>query len=282
MFHRLTKRIAAATSRRRLLAATTALVAAAVLSGCNVTFGATKGITTQAHEEFRLWYGMAIAGILVALIVWGLIFWAIFRYRRKDERIPKQTQEHVPLEITYTIIPIIMVIIIFAFTVITENFVDANPAPTGAVVNITAYQWGWAFQYAHTDGVTVSTAERAGPTLLPKSYFASIYPTLTLPVDETTRIFLRSQDVVHGFYVHSFNFSRYAQPGVTNEFSFTPTQTGWFPGQCTQYCGLYHSEMLFNVHVVTDSQYKTWLANAEKNPHALTGASSQPTRPGPQ
>ncbi len=282
MISRLKDRVAPAVTRRRLLAGVGALALAGVLSGCNVTFGATKGVTTQAHEEFRLWYGMAIAGIAVAVFVWLLIFWSIFRYRRRDDHIPKQTQEHVPLEITYTVIPILMVIVIFVFTVIVENFVDSNPTPSGAVVNVTAYQWGWIFQYAHANGVTVRTAEKAGPTLLPRSYFAKRYPTLTLPVGETSRIYLRSADVVHGFYVHSFNFDRYAQPGVTNVFSFTPTTTGWFPAQCTQYCGLYHSEMLFNVHIVTDAQYTTWLKNAELHPQSLTGATSQPTRPGPQ
>jgi cytochrome c oxidase subunit 2 len=256
----------------------------AVLSGCNVTFGATKGVTTQAHEEFRLWYGMAIAGIAVAVFVWALIGWSVVRYRRRDDHIPRQTQEHIPLEITYTVIPIIMVIIIFVFTVIVENYVDNEPPHPAAIVNVTAYQWGWIFEYSNTGGVTIQTAAKAGPELLPKSYFAKVYPTLTLPVNETTRIFLRSNDVVHGFYVHEFNFSRYAQPGVTNMFSFTPTTTGWFPGQCTQYCGLYHSEMLFNVHVVSDSAYRTWLTTEERNVknERLPGIHTQPEKVRPQ
>jgi len=250
----------------RLLPAALLVTLIAALSGCNVTFGATKGVTQQSHEEFRLWYGMGIAGIVVAVFVWGLIAWAVVRYRRRDpNHIPKQVQEHIPLEITYTIVPIIMVVVIFVFTVLVENYVDNNPARPAATVDVTAYQWGWIFQYANTGGVTVQTAAKAGPELLPRSYFDKVYPTLTLPVNETTRIFLRSNDVVHGFYVHEFNFSRYAQPGVTNEFSFTPTKTGWFPAQCTQYCGLYHSEMLFNVHIVSDSAFHTWLSDEERS-----------------
>jgi cytochrome c oxidase subunit 2 len=96
-----------------------------------------------------------------------------------------------------------------------------------------------------------------------------LYPTLELPVNETTRIFLRSNDVIHGFYVHAFNFSRYAQPGITNEFEIRPTQTGRFAAQCTQYCGLYHSEMLFNVKIVPQAQFQSWLTQQErqvKNP----------------
>lgn len=280
-----------ATWSRRLAPAAVVLGLAAVLSGCNLsgmtpTFGATPGVTSQAHDTYKLWYGMAIAGVAVAVFVWLLIGWSVVRYRRRrgDETIPKQFQAHIPLEVTYTVIPIIMVLVIFGFTVVTENAVDANPSRPAAVVDVTAYQWGWIFQYAHTGGVTIQTAEHAAPSLLPKDYFNPIYPTLTLPVGETTRIYLRSDDVVHGFYVHDFNFSRFAQPGVTNTISFTPTKTGWFTAQCTEYCGLYHSEMLFNVHIVSVSYYKAWITAEERNVkrNGLPGLRTQPTKATPQ
>ncbi len=255
---------------RRVAIATTCVAAAVVLAGCNEepTWGATKGVTKQAHDEFKLWYGMALAGIAVAAIVWALIFWAILRYRRRDDRIPKQFQDHRVLELIYTIVPVIMVVIIFIFTVAVENFMDANPAKPAARIDVTAYQWGWRFAYDRTGGVVVQSANNGHPTTLPRSYFAKQYPTLTLPEGQTSRIYLRSNDVVHGFYVHAFNFSRYALPGWLNIFSFTPTRTGWFPGQCTQYCGLYHSEMLFNVHIVTPAEFRTWLAHKESQLHS--------------
>ncbi len=236
-----------------------------MLAGCNEdpTFGATKGVTVQSHREYSLWYGMTVAGIVVAVFVWALIFWAVFRYRKRDDRLPKQFQEHIVLEITYTLIPLALVLVIFGFTFVVENEVDNITLKPALTVNVTGYQWGWIFQYAHT-GVTVQTAAHAAPSTLPKNYFSSIYPTLELPLGETTKIFLRSDDVVHGFYVHAFNFDRYAQPGVLNQFEIKPTQTGWFKAQCTQYCGLYHSEMLFNVKIVPPAQFDTWLKQQEK------------------
>jgi cytochrome c oxidase subunit 2 len=244
---------------------------ALVLTGCNEepTFGATKGVTAQSHEEYSLWYGMAIAGIVVAVFVWLLIFWAVFRYRKKDDRLPRQFQEHIPLELAYTIIPLAMVLVIFGFTFVVENSIDRVTTKPSVIVNVTGYQWGWIFNYANTGGVTVQSAQNAAPSSLPKSYFSSRYPTLELPVGETTRFFLRSDDVIHGFYVHAFNFSRYAQPGITNEFEMKPTQTGRFQAQCTQYCGLYHSEMLFNVKIVPPAEFTAWLKQQEqqlKNP----------------
>ncbi|MDE3108201.1 MAG: cytochrome c oxidase subunit II, partial [Acidobacteriota bacterium] len=74
-------------------------------------------------------------------------------------------------------------------------------------------------------------------------------------------ISLTSTDVIHGFYVRAFNFSRYALPGVDNQFTFHAVKTGTFFGQCTQLCGLYHSLMFFNVKVVSKSAYQTWIAN---------------------
>ena len=76
---------------------------------------------------------------------------------------------------------------------------------------------------------------------------------MVLPVDQTVRIFLRSADVIHGFYVPQFNFSRYAQPGITNQFDLNILHAGTYRGQCTQFCGLYHSLMLFQVKAVTSS-----------------------------
>jgi cytochrome c oxidase subunit 2 len=72
---------------------------------------------------------------------------------------------------------------------------------------------------------------------------------------------LTSTDVIHGFYVRAFNFSRYALPGVLNQFTLHAVTTGTFDGQCTQLCGLYHSLMFFRVKVVSPSQYQTFISS---------------------
>jgi cytochrome c oxidase subunit 2 len=263
-----------------------------VLTGCNVRFGQSPGVTTQGHLEFRLWFWMMIAGLAVAVFVWGLIFWAIFRYRKKDDTLPKQFQEHYKLEITYTIIPLIMVLVIFGFTFVAENSIDNVLKPAQVIVNVTGYQWGWEFQYSKPgpnpqvncqtspqDCVTVETAPGAAPSALAQPYTSSIYPQLVLPADETVRVFLRSDDVIHGFYIRAFNFSRYAQPPLTNSFEFHPTTLGVYPGQCTQYCGLYHSEMLFSVRVDTPAQFQTWFSQQEQKLTTQATVQSAVTHP---
>jgi cytochrome c oxidase subunit 2 len=239
-----------------------AIALAALLGGCNwPTFGEAHGADLQGQDISKLYSLMFITGLFVAALVWGLIFWCVVRYRRRkgNDGIPKQFQEHIPLEITYTVLPLIIVIVLFAFTVITENKVDAVDHPAAVTVNVTGYQWGWIFGYEHANGLTLRTQGAVQSLPAAKGYTASVYPQLVIPEGRTTKIILRSNDVVHEFYVHAFDFGRYAQPGVTNVFEFTPTETGVYPAQCSEYCGLYHAEMLFSVRVITYSQYESWL-----------------------
>ncbi len=238
---------------------------ALALGGCKFswpTFGESHGASVQGHDVAKLYSGMFITGLFVAALVWALIFWCVIRYRRRrdNDGIPRQFQEHIPLEITYTILPLVIVIVIFVFTVLTENNVDAINHPPTATVNVLAYQWGWDFQYSNANGLTLRTQGAPHSALPPPTgYTSNVYPQLVLPEGRTTKIILKSADVVHDFYVHAFNFDRFAQPGVTNVFEITPTQNGVYPAQCSEYCGLYHSEMLFSVRVIPYKQYESWL-----------------------
>lgn len=253
---------------RRLRVPLLLLTGALLLGGCDEpTFGAFRGATVQGHDEFKLWFWTVVAGLVVAIIVWVLIFWSIFRYRRRkgNDGIPRQFHNNFRLEVFYTTVPIIIVAVLFYFTVVTENEMDAISNHPNEVVHVLAYRWGWRFTYDNgseqSQGVTVETS--AQPVLLAQAATSKQYPQMVLPRGETVRIVLTTNDVIHGFYVPEFNFSRYAQSGIVNTFDFTPTVAGVFRGQCTQYCGLYHSEMLFSVRVVSPAQFATWLSGEQ-------------------
>jgi cytochrome c oxidase subunit 2 len=236
---------------RRTKLALFALVAPVLLAGCQVpSFGAFKGDTKTANSTFKLWQGFTIAAIVVGGITMAVMIWAVFAYRAKDDSIPKQRQYHIPLELTYTVIPILIVIGLFVATVAVENQVVADPTPA-ATINVTSFQWGWKFTYPGHNAVVVGQTTQS--------------PIMVMPVDEDVRINLRSTDVIHGFYVPEFNFSRYAQPGMLNTFTFHANKVGLFSAQCSQLCGLYHSLMYFKVDVVSQDQYQTWLAAHDAN-----------------
>jgi cytochrome c oxidase subunit II len=232
-------------------------LAALALSGCAVPrFGASPGATTTSRSVFHLWQGFSVGAVIIGALVIVLIAWSVTFHRRRSDAIPRQTQYHIPLELTYTIVPILIVFGLFAATMVVENKEVANPA-TNVVVNVNAFQWGWKFSYPGHNVVVVGQTTQD--------------PTMVIPVDQDVHINLTSSDVIHGFYVHDFNFSRYAQPGVLNQFTFRAAQTGLFHGQCTQLCGLYHSLMVFRVKVVTDAEYQAWLA-AQSNVAAAAAA----------
>lgn len=230
--------------------------------GCQLpSFLAYKGATTQAQDALKLWQGYFITGLVVVGVVFLLILWAVFRYRRRSDEMPRQTQYHTLIEIVYTVVPILIVAVLFAFTFVTENNVDSVAADPAVVVNVTAFQWGWKFQYPHDGGVVVEGVETEAPQMV-------------VPTGQTVRIFLRSADVVHGWYVPAFNFSRYALPGVTNQFDINVTHSGVFRGQCTQFCGLYHSLMFFSVRAVPPPQFASWVHQQEQASQASNSISN--------
>ena len=248
------------TRRRRVAARFWALpLAALTLAGCTVpTFGAAPGATKQSQDVYHLWQGFSVAAAIIGAFVTLLIVWAVLRYRRKGDAIPRQTQYQIPLELLYTVIPILIVVGLFVATLVVENPEVSNPSPA-ATINVNAFQWGWKFTYP---GENVSVVGQTTQT-----------PTMVMPVNENVRIHLTSTDVIHGFYVKDFNFSRFAQPGVNNVFTLYATKTGTYFGQCTQLCGLYHSLMFFKVKVVTGAEYRTWL-NANANATAASADQS--------
>jgi cytochrome c oxidase subunit II len=248
--------------------------AALMLAGCNAypTYGANRGATKQGQDIFKLYSGMMTTGIIVGGAVGLLILYTILRYRKRSDEMPRQFHENVVVEVLYTAIPIIIVFVLFAFTVVTENSVgalqpkDATFTSTGKPivrVKITAFQWGWQFSYPNLN-VSVAGETTHGP--------GNHGPQMVLPVGETVQVLLRSNDVIHGFYVHDFNFSRYALPGVDNYFDLDVLRAGTYNGQCTQICGLYHSEMLFTVKAVSPSNFTQWIHTEVATGHTYTSA----------
>ena len=261
---------------RRLTVAGALVGGALALGGCSFypSYWASKGATTQGQETFKLYSGMMTTGIIVGGLVFLLILYTIVRYRRRADDLPRQFHENVPIEFLYTILPIVIVAVLFFFTVLTENNVDATQPVDATVstaghpivdIKVTAFQWGWRFDYPRLN-VGVAGELTNGPD--------NHGPQMVVPVGETVQITLVSDDVIHGFYVHDFNFSRYALPGVVNVFDLNVLHQGTYFGQCTQFCGLYHAEMLFSVRAVSPAAFAAWTAQEVRTGHTLQGSGS--------
>ena len=202
-------------------------------------------------------------------MVWGLIFYVVIRYRRRsDDEIPVQTRYNLPLEIFYTIAPVVMVIVFFAHTVRTQNIVLEDDTPPDNIIEVTGQQWSWTFNYGLGEPDNSADDDRYDDDFAYDSYVhdggtGSYIPELWLPVDETTRFNLHSPDVIHDFGVPVFLMRMDVVPGRVNHYVITPTRTGVWTGRCYELCGVYHSRMLFEVHVVSREDYEQHLQDLE-------------------
>lgn len=222
--------------------------------------------SVQGEEILDLWQGAWIAALITGVVVWGLIFYAVVRFRRRsDDEIPIQTRYNLPLEIFYTIAPVVMVIVFFNHTVKVQNDVLRDEAVPDNVIEVTGQQWQWTFNYGLGELDPAADEDRTDDTYSYGEYAyevgtGSYIPELWLPVGETTRFNLYSPDVIHNFGIPSFMMRMDAIPGRVNHYVITPTREGVYRGACYELCGVYHSRMLFEVHVVSREEYDAHVA----------------------
>lgn len=240
---------------RRAWTGRLAAVAFVAASSCSSSFGMPRGSTEQGKDIFDLWQIFFWAGIGVAAIVYGLIGWSLLRYRRRrneDETLPgRQFHANVPLEIIYTAIPVVIVIVLFVLSYRTERTASSLSASPDVTLRAEAFSWGWRFGFPDQGVEVVSQPSAEG---VPG-------PEILLPLGETTRIELTSNDVIHAFWVPDFLYKRDALPGRINRFDVTPTDLGTFHGVCSEFCGLHHAYMTFTVRVVSPAAFDAWIAS---------------------
>jgi cytochrome c oxidase subunit II len=240
------------------VAAVAAIVA--LVTGCSAEAqrgympGYDDGEVTNMTERITsLWVGSWIAALIVGLITWGLILWcvAVYRKRKDDETLPVQLRYHVPLEIMYVILPILMIGVLYYYTardMSAQTDISAEPDVT---VQVIGKQWSWDFNYVDEDvyetGVHVQDVGEPGSL--------QRVPTLYLPVDERVEFVLDSRDVIHSFWVPAFLYKLDMIPYKTNHFQVVPTREGVYAGKCAELCGEEHSSMLFNVAVVSREEF---------------------------
>lgn len=240
--------------------------------------------TEQAPYIFDLWRWAWVAAMATGVIVWGLMFWAMWRYRRRDaDEVPVQTRYNLPLEVFYTIAPVLMVIVFFFWTVkVQDEVLEMDPEPD-VTVEVVGQQWSWTFNHGlgeRNSDVDPVEGNYAHDEYAYTAGTASQIPTLVLPVDQTVHFDLWSPDVIHSFGVDSFLMKLDVVPGRVNQFQVTPTEIGEYKGKCFELCGTYHSRMLFNVEVVSQEDYEAYLDTLETADSPLLGGADAYTATG--
>jgi cytochrome c oxidase subunit 2 len=211
--------------------------------------GYEEGVTSVNDISLSLWQGAWIAGGVVGVFTLILILWPAVFHRAKASKgeFPKQTQYNVPVEVAYTIIPFIIVAVLFYYTAVKQTEIVEKTSNYKHEILVDGFQWSWQFSYPEAGPKAVVTGTPAQP------------PTLYVPLGEKVRYTITSNDVVHGFWIPAFMIQMQNLPGVTNYLEFTANKLGTYPGRCNILCGRNHSQMLFSVKVVTPGEYKTYL-----------------------
>ncbi len=241
--------------RRRSLWVLAAAAAGALLSGCAADQWRRGALPPPATEQStaagNFWVWTWIAALSVGAVVWGLILFAAFRYRKRNDDLPPQTRYNIPIEALYTVVPFIIIGALFYWEIQTEPKIKQTTGDASVHVTVLGQKWSWTFNYTDDQVYDVGLSAASGEE--------TQRPVLYLPVGERVEFKLRSPDVIHSFWVPNFYFKMDVIPGRDNSFQVTPNVKGTFAGRCAELCGTYHSRMLFTLRVVDRADYDAHL-----------------------
>ena len=214
------------------------------------TFGTAGPVARQQLLIFNVLIWVMLA---VFLLVEGILLYAVIRFRRRPgQGLPPQTHGHTTLEILWTIIPTVLILGLGVWTVIVLFELEQPPAGADTLeVTAIGHQWWWAFEYPDADGngKRITTANE-----------------LRVPVDRAIRVNLRSEDVIHSFWIPKLAGKVDVIPTRNNRMWFQADDTGTYYGQCAEFCGTAHAQMKFLVQVLNPDEYLAWAEGFGQTP----------------
>lgn len=244
------------TSKKAIRLSLVAVATVLLTSGCTgreayenaFGIGWPKPKSEQADTMYEVWLGSVAAAAAVGLAMYILIAITIVRDRKKGDELPAQVRYNLPIEVLYTVVPFVIIAVLFFYTAKGENKVNKLDRNPDVSIGVVGFQWNWQFIYRDHD-VQVTGAPAKGQEAV-----------LVLPVDKRIRFDETSPDVIHSFWIPDFLFKRDVIPGRVNAFEIKPTEKGTYTGRCAELCGEKHSRMNFTVRVVDQSEYDAYIA----------------------
>jgi cytochrome c oxidase subunit II len=229
-------------------------------TGCSVhdalRFGWPTGVTPQAERMRELWTWSTLAALAVGVLMWTLMLWPVVFHRKRSDEMPKQTQYNLPLELMYTGIPFVIILVLFYFTYVTQNYVNENKAKADVKVEVVSFQWNWEFRYPDAQTQLGQPVDTVGSS--------EVIPLLVVPAERLVEYRISSKDVIHSFFVPDFLFKRDTFPrpeknNTVNVFQNRIDRPGAFVGRCAELCGTYHSMMYFEVRALPPDLFDDYL-----------------------
>jgi len=202
---------------------------------------------------------------VITVLVGGLLIWVMVRYNSRRNPVPSQTSHNTILEVAWTVIPVLVLVVIAIPSFRLIYYQDRTPDPD-MTIKVTGHQWYWEYTYLEQGNLDIESRYVHDEDLKPgEPRLLTVDNQLVIPVNKKIRILTTSSDVIHSFFIPAFGVQRYAIPGRTIETWMEANQIGTFYGECNQICGQDHSRMPISVRAVSEADFKTWVAQAQKS-----------------
>jgi cytochrome c oxidase subunit 2 len=213
----------------------------------------------------------------ITLLVLGLLIWICVRYNAKANPVPAKFSHNTTVEILWTVLPvlILMFIAIFSFRLLFAYNDMPKPYLT---VKATGYQWYWGYEYPDQKISEITSVplkkEEADAKHVP--YLLAADKPMVVPVNQVIRVQVTGADVIHSFALPAFGLKTDAIPGRLNETWFKADTIGVYYGQCSELCGVDHSNMPIEIHVVSQADFDAWVKSKTSPAPAATAAAATP------
>ena len=216
--------------KRRLKGASLLTILAVVLAGCTAQSSigwlpTERGLTNQVDRVIDLWVVSWIVLLVVGVITWLLLIWATVVYRRRKGQtgLPTQLRYNMPIEVFYTIVPLILVLVLFGFTARDQIAIEQPLEDPDVSIEVYGKRWAWDFNYLNENvySAGIQAQELPGGRIETESL-----PVLYLPVDQKVEITIESRDVIHSFWIIDFLYKKDMIPSRTNYWYFVPQKEG--------------------------------------------------------
>ncbi len=235
-------------------------------------------VTRIAADQRWLHYFMLVICTVIFLAVFGVMFYSIFKHRKSKGAKSANFHESVKVEIAWTIVPFIIVILM-ALPATKTVVAMKDTSASDLTIKVTGSQWKWSYDYLTGEGAgigfvsSIDVSQRedssSGRPQVADDYLLKVDNALVVPVDRKVRIITTASDVIHAFYVPSLGVQQSAIPGFVRDTWFRAEKVGTYYGQCSQLCGKEHSYMPIQVQVLSQTDYAAWVNVKQKQAAAL-------------
>ncbi len=224
-------------------------------------------ISEVAKDVYNMHFFVFIIMTLITLFVLGLLIWVCYRYSEKNNKNPSKTVHNTLVEILWTAIPVLILVVIAvpSFKLLYKQ--DVIPEPDLTIKAI-GYQWYWGYEYPDHGNFSYEAFMLQGEDEVedgrPYKRMLTTDTIVVVPVNKIVRVQVTAADVLHSWAVPAFSVKTDAVPGRLNETWFKAEKTGIYYGMCSELCGVNHQSMPIEIHVVTENEFTKWVAESQK------------------